>query len=442
MELSCHSAGGDHQPTSTMPERASVADASGADARRRVRAPAGIVYLGRQPIFDRHGKVIGYELLQRAADTAEAPHIRDDEQTTMEVTAKALVDFGFENLVGTGLAFVNLPAANFIKGQYRPFPPRQTVLEVLERVPVTPALFDALHAARKAGYRLALDDYQGQAPLAPLIPLVDIVKVDVDGLSSARIVTITGQVRAANPKAQLLGEKVETPHQHAVLAELGFDLFQGYFFARPSVITTPELPAHATVLFRLARLLEAEDIELRQVARLVSQEPRISYRLLRMVNSAAVGLMQQVDSITRATTMLGSEQVRRVVLLFTLASARDDNDEVVKTAVVRGHMCEALASRYKVKPGPAFTAGLLSLIDVAFAMNMDDLIGQLPLSDAVKDALVGREGALGRLLSDVIDYERGRSRLPRADATLFVNAFTLAVSAAEELSLAFLATND
>jgi len=420
-----------------MSERVSVADATGATPRRRARPPTGLVYLGRQPIFDRSGSVIGYELLQRVADTANAPSIHDDEQTTMDVTAKALVDFGFENLVGAGLAFVNLPAANFIKSQYRPFPPRQTVLEVLERVPVTPELSHAMVVARKAGYRIALDDYQGQSPLDQLIPLVDIVKVDIDGMSTARIITITNQVRAANPKAQLLGEKVETPQQHAVLADLGFDLFQGYFFARPSVISTPELPAQTGVLLRLARLLESEDIDLRQVARLVSQEPRISYRLLRMVNSAAVGLVQQVDSMIRATTLLGSEQVRRIVLLFTMASARHDNDELVKTAVVRGNMCESLSDRYRVEPAAAFTVGLLSLIDVAFGMEMGELVGQLPLSDAVKAALVEREGALGRLLSDVIAYERGLLHLPRADAALFVRAFTAAVTAAEDVSSAF-----
>jgi EAL and modified HD-GYP domain-containing signal transduction protein len=397
----------------------------------------GIVYLARQPIFDRAGKVVGYELLQRTADTSTAPLIDDDDQTTMLVTAKALVDFGFENLVGRELAFVNLSAGHFIEGHYRPFPPSQTVLEVLERVPVTPALFEALRLAREAGYRIALDDFQGQQQLASLIPLVDIVKVDVLGLTTARVVTLVNQVRAANPKASLLGEKVETWDQHTVLRDLGVDLFQGYYFARPAVLTTPQVPAHALVLMKLASMLEARDIDLGLVARLVSQEPRISYRLLRMVNSAAVGLAQRVDSIPRATTLLGSQQVRRIVLLFTVASVSGDNDEIVKTAAIRGFMCEALAPRFKLDPVVAFTVGLLSLVDTAFGMSMDELMVQLPLSDVVKAALLRREGGLGRLLTDVVDYERGRARLPKLEAAAFVAAFTRAVAATEELSPAF-----
>ena len=390
-----------------------------------------LAYLARQPIFDRRGAVVAYELLQRTA-----PGIGfdpDDERVTTTVAAKALVEFGLERLVGSSLAYVNTPAGFLRNGTYRVLPPERTVLEVLERVEVDGALMAAMHRARTDGYQLALDDYQGSAVFEPLLPHVDVVKIDIAGLTRSQVRSVFELVRSRAPKAQLLAEKVEDQRELALVRSLGADLFQGFYFAKPTTLTVRHVPAHAPVLLRLAGALDGADLDLRRVGRLVAHEPRISFRLLRLVNSASIGLSHEIDSVERATALLGADQVRRLVLLLMLTTDAKGPDEIANLAVLRAKMAEALAARYNAEPAAAFTTGMLSLLDVAFGMPMERLVGELPLSDAIGAALVSRAGPLGALLADVVAYEHGDA-ISRPDlAPAFVAAYSGAAATATHL---------
>lgn len=388
-------------------------------------------YLARQPIFDKKMRVIGYELLQRSAP-GESRDL-DDEQMTLAVTAKALIGFGFDRLVGNALAFVNTPAGYLDADIYRVLPADRTVLEVLERVEVTPSVVKNLLRARDDGYQLALDDFQGGTAQEQLLGLVDIVKVDLMGLNPARLRAVFAMLKKKAPQARLLAEKVETAAELTLVKSLGAELFQGFFFATPTVMTASKVPADAMVLLELAGSLDGDDLDLQRVARVLSHEPRMTFRLLQLVNSASVGLAQRIDSVERATAMLGADQLRRLVLLLMMTTAGQGPDEVVNLAVVRAKMAETLAPVYNVNPATAFTTGMLSMSDVAFASPMETLVEQLPLSDAIREALVHRTGDLGRLLDDVVAYERGTIALEPTQRRMFVTAYASALAAANEL---------
>ncbi len=388
-------------------------------------------YLARQPIFDRKMRVIGYELLQRTAPGESRD--MDDEQMTMAVTAKALIGFGLDRLVGPALAFVNTPAGYLDGDVYRALPPDRTVLEVLERVEVTPSVIRNMEKAHTEGYQLALDDYQGGPEQEKLLGLVDIVKIDLIGLSPARLRTAFALARKKAPQARLLAEKVESAKELALVKSLGAELFQGFFFATPTILTATKVPADAMVLLELAGALDGADLDLQRVARLVSHEPRMSFRLLQLVNSASVGLARAIDSVERATAMLGADQLRRLVLLLMMATASQGPDEVVNLAIVRAKMAENLAPMYSVNPATAFTTGMLSMSDVAFQSPMETLVEQLPLSESIRDALVHRTGDLGRLLNDVIAYERGTIELEPNRRRTFVTAYAASLAAANDL---------
>lgn len=388
-------------------------------------------YLARQPIFDKKMRVIGYELLQRSAP-GESRDL-DDEQMTLAVTAKALIGFGFDRLVGNALAFVNTPAGYLDADIYRVLPADRTVLEVLERVEVTPTVVKNVLRARDDGYQLALDDFQGGTAQEQLLGLVDIVKVDLMGLNPARLRAVFAMLKKKAPQARLLAEKVETAAELTLVKSLGAELFQGFFFATPTVMTASKVPADAMVLLELAGSLDGDDLDLQRVARVLSHEPRMTFRLLQLVNSASVGLAQRIDSVERATAMLGADQLRRLVLLLMMTTAGQGPDEVVNLAVVRAKMAETLAPVYNVNPATAFTTGMLSMSDVAFSSPMETLVEQLPLSDAIREALVHRSGDLGRLLDDVVAYERGTIALEPAQRRMFVTAYASALAAANEL---------
>jgi EAL and modified HD-GYP domain-containing signal transduction protein len=409
-----------------------AAHAAAARAATGVVDPGSLVYIGRQPILDIAGRLVGYELLQRTAP-GEA-WAEDDEILTMTVTAKALVEFGLDRLVGTAAAYVNTPAGFLIDDMYRVFPPEQTVLEVLERVTVDDDLVAALKRARSAGYRLALDDYQGDPAFEPLLDHVDIVKVDIAGLSADARRRVFRYLQGRAPHARVVAEKVEDTTDVALTQSLGAHLFQGFFFAKPTVLTTAKTPSHATILFQLTQALEDPDMDMRHVSSLVAHEPRLSYQLLRLVNSASIGLTREVDSVERASTLLGADHLRRLVLLLIVALRSNGPDELVTMAVLRAKLCESLAKHYGAEPAPAFTTGMLSMIDVAFQRPMEELLAELPLRPEIRDALVHRTGALGALLTDVVAYERAEP-LSRDDLVVaFVDAYFEAAELANELT--------
>lgn len=402
-------------------------------------APGALTYLARQPIFDRRGSVVAYELLQRTAPGETMSD--DDEQLTLGMTAKALLEFGLDRLVGASLAYVNTPAGFLRSDVYRLFPAERTVLEVLERVEVNGSLLAGMRKARQEGYQLALDDYQGSPVFDPLLDKVDVVKVDIMGLPKARLRAVFKHLHEVAPKAVLLAEKVETADELALVRSLGASLFQGFYFAKPVTLTARKAPGHAPVLLQLAGALDGADLDLQKVARLVAHEPRIAYRLLRLVNSASVGLAREIDSVERATAMLGADQIRRLVLLLMVAGDNAGPDEIVNMAVVRAKMGELLAQSYGVEPAAAFTTGMLSMVDIAFQTPMEQLLAELPIADAIRDALVDRTGNLGRLLSDVIAYERGEPVERAHLARQFVVAYAEATATANELRRTLTAAN-
>ena len=394
-------------------------------------APGSLTYLARQPIFDRRGAVVAYELLQRTAPGDGTD--QDDDQMTLGVTAKALLEFGLDRLVGRALAYVNTPIGFLEGGVYRLLPAERTVLEILERARVDRALLAAMRRARAEGYKLALDDYQGDPAFEPVLAHVDVVKIDIEGLSKARQRAVFAHVREKAPNAVMLAEKVEDADQYTLVRSLGAQLFQGFYFAKPTVMTTRHTPGHAPVLLQLAGALDGPDLDMQRVARLVAHEPRVSYQLLRLVNSAAAGLSREIDSIERATAMLGADQLRRLVLLLVMATDSKGPDEIVNLAVLRAKMAETLAPAYGAEPAAAFTAGMLSMVDVAFQTPMADLVAELPISDAIRAALLDRSGRLGSLLADVIAYERGEPANRPHLATAFITAYADAAATANDL---------
>lgn len=394
-------------------------------------SPGSLTYLARQPIFNRRGAVVAYELLQRTAP-GEAMGT-DDEQLTMGLAAKALLEFGLDRLVGASLAYVNTPAGFLRSDVYRLLPADRTVLEVLERVEVNGSLLAGMRKAREEGYQLALDDYQGSPVFEPLLDKVDVVKIDLMGLNRPQLRAVFKHVRERAPRATILAEKVESAEELDLVRSLGATLFQGFFFAKPTTLTTRKTPPHATVLLQLAGALDGADLDLQRVARLVAHEPRISYRLLRLVNSASVGLSREIDSVERATAMLGADQIRRLVLLLMVATDNAGPDEIVNLAVLRAKMGETLAPAYGVDPAAAFTTGMLSMVDIAFQTPMRQLLEELPIADAIRDALVERTGGLGQLLTDVIAYERGEPVGRAHLARQFIDAYADAAATANDL---------
>ena len=363
-------------------------------------APAGVaVAVAHQPILDRDEVIRGYELLYRPAGAARV----GPEGATSNVIVRALADIGLDALVGDRKAWVNVTREFLLEVRPLPLPPERTVLELLEGQAVDAELLEVLGELRAAGFRIALDDFRFDPGWQDLVEHADAVKLDIRELAGAALAEAVERLR--RPGLYLLAEKVETRAEYDRCRALGFDAFQGYFFAEPLLVEGGTVPTHR--LAGLAALAQAgEDAGFEELERLITQDAGLAYKLVRLANSAHVGSRTSVASVRGALTLMGTVSVRRWSMLLALAGFTDRPLHLLATGLLRARQCEGLARR-PVDPAVAFTAGLFSIVPALVGTTMVALVEGLPFDEQVSDALLEQSGEVGTLLAGVLAFERG-----------------------------------
>ena len=386
------------------------------------------VFIARQPIFDLQLDVVGYELLFRGANENVAV-FSDHDEATSTVVLNTFTEMGLDSVVGDRRAWINVTRDFLLGGLTRIIPRGRVVLELLEDQVVDDALINALEDHRARGYSIALDDYSWSDALEPALEHADIIKLDVLGRDSAAVEADIA--RLAGRGLTLLAEKVETREDHERCLELGFTLFQGYFFCKPERMEARGVAPNRLSILQLVAALQDPTIEISQLEVLVSRDIALSYRLLRYINSAFFGLRREVDSIGRALMLLGIENVKRWATLSIFASVDEKPRELIETALVRARFCELAGEGNRDQ---LFTLGLFSVVDALMDAPMENVLESMPFPDEMRAALTERSGPKGELLAAALSYERGEF-IPPVDefGDAYVEAIAWATSAADEL---------
>lgn len=358
-------------------------------------------FLARQPILTRSGELFAYELLFRSAAAGPAA-VTDDLAATAAVIAHA-GELGMENVIGASYAFINVNA-QVLFSDFVQFLPRETVvLEVLETVDVDDALIGRIEQLAAKGYRFALDDViADSARMRRLLPLVDIVKVDVTHLSEASLCALAEHVRRYGKK--LLAEKVETQVQFQSCTALGFDYFQGYYFARPLVLSGRKLPPAQAALMRLMAQLTS-DVDPGELERTIKQDAALSLTLLRLVKAMPNAAGTPVDTLGQALKILGRNRLRRWLQILIYAEpgiGSTASSPLLALATTRGKLLELIARAIRpedtVMADVAFTVGMMSLTDALFGVPMEKVLEGLAVAPEIRQALLAREGVYGDML--------------------------------------------
>lgn len=362
------------------------------------------VLVGRQAIFDRQMEVFGYELLYRDG-TGNSAQITDGDEATARVMVNAFLELGIDRIAGNAQALVNLTANFFLNRHYEVLPSKNVVLEVLESIEPTPSVLEALIQARQDGYQIALDDFVIRESHRALLDHADYVKVDVLAFTDEELIEQVAILK--DYPVRLLAEKVEDRGVYDQCVALGFEYFQGYFFCKPQILEGVSLSSNRMAVVLLLAKLQDPQIEIHDLDDLVKNDVALSVKLLRYVNSAAVGLPRSVDSISQAIGLVGTDRMRQWASLLVLAQTDDKPSELMRVALIRARMCESLCSALGVPPSQGFTVGLFSVLDAYFDCEMKDLLADLPLSSEILDALLRKEGVLGMILEGILSYEQG-----------------------------------
>jgi c-di-GMP phosphodiesterase len=368
------------------------------------------IYVARQPVFGRNMAIWGYELLFRHSSQCTTARIEDADEATARVIADG---FGLvaDLLEPTQKVLINYPGALLLQGAPWALPSEVAIVEILETVQPTPDVVSACAQLKNDGYVLALDDFVGQPGFEALLELADLVKVDVLNLEYPRIKAIVDDLRRIGTR-RLLAEKVEDLAMFNQCRELGFELFQGYFFSRPELVSGRKLSANQISKLQLLKELGSPNLELRQIAGIVQHDVSLSYRLLRYINSPGVGLPNQITSINQAVNLLGQRKISawlRVLILSEMKTT-PQSGELLFLSVQRARFLETMG-RVAGPGGLAgegmFLLGLFSFLDAIMGQPMNEILGKLSLDPRLEAALLGQDARLQAWLDLAAACERG-----------------------------------
>ncbi|MCC6071910.1 EAL and HDOD domain-containing protein [Massilia sp. GCM10020059] len=358
-------------------------------------------FLARQPILGRDQCLVAYELLFRTAGACEA-NVTDQASATAAVISHAS-QLGMEVVLGGRLAFLNVDEVVLMSDFVRFLPHDGVILEILETVRATPELIARVEELRELGFKFALDDVIADSDdVSKLFDLAEVIKIDLKGVDRARLPALVRKF--SGRKKKLLAEKVETVEEFEACLALGFDYFQGFYFARPTIMSGKKIAPTELVILRLLDLInsDADDGEIEMA---VKRDASVGLNLLRLVNTPAAGSAGHIDSLGEAINKLGRDRLQRwlQILLYSKPGGQVElNSPLLQMATTRGKLMELMAQQ--LHPGmrahadTGFTVGIMSLMDALFSMSMQDVLETVEVPDDVRAALLAREGELGEML--------------------------------------------
>jgi EAL and modified HD-GYP domain-containing signal transduction protein len=369
-------------------------------------------FLARQPILNRGQRLVAYELLFRGTGTFNGAQVTDDTEATATVIAHA-AELGMAQVVGDQMAFVNVDAVGLMSDFIHFLPNDKVILEILETVKATPEVLARVRELKQAGFRFALDDVIGQTDdVQKLTPLCDVIKVDIKDMRPGTLPALARVLK--NPGQKLLAEKVETIEEFQECMELGFEYFQGYYFARPVILSGKKISPSQMSVLHLLELLDKDASNL-EIERSVKHDALITLNLLRLVNTPAVGARQRINSVGHALMVLGRRQLRRwlqILLYVKSGGTQEFTSPLLQLATTRGKTMELMVEHrrpgQRVSADIGFTVGVMSLMDTLFSIQMRDVLESVNVLDEVRGALLHRSGDYGSMLSLIEHIERGR----------------------------------
>lgn len=363
------------------------------------------VFIARQPLFDPALNVFAYELLFRPGESDSAGEL-DPEMATSQVLMNAFTEFDINDLVEHHPAFIIFTRHLLIEPP--PFDRNRFVIEIGEEIAVDAELIAAVRGLRDQGFQVSIGNGAEGSRLEPLLPVAHYVRLSALEHDDATLGRLLKRVRGINADAKVIAHKLETRDRQQACVDMGFDLLQGYFLSRPKVVTTAKIPENRMVVLQLLKEVRNPDLDLRDLEKSLSRDPKLAFKLLKVANSAAYRRASPVKSIGHALSMLGLTRIRSWVSMIALCDLEDRPDALQVQAMVRGRSCELLAMRMDAAdPEQYFSAGLFSMLDAFFDRPLPELLEAVNLSEEMQDALINYDGPIGLVLHAVLDYEKG-----------------------------------
>lgn len=363
--------------------------------------PPSNTHLVRLPLLDAEMEIYAYELLY--GETEAPKDTRSSEAS--QLMLNAFLDLGLEVISEDKLSLINI-TEDFVQGRLPlPFPPGDVVVglpETVSRPGVSPIPLEALTSR---GYKLALPALDPTVELQGIVNHIHMLRVDLSIWGKEQLESFIPQ--HLDKGVKLLATNVNTREEFSFCSELGFDLFQGQFMSEPVIVSGSTLKPNRMALLNILKLLEDPDCAISDLEDLISQDITLSYKILRIINSAFYGFRRRIDSVKQAVVSLGLKVIRDWFIIISLTDIDDKPQSLMFQTLQRARMMQLLAEVMGLNKDTGFTIGLFSSIDAIMDQPMESVLKALPLSSEITEALLENEGLLGELLDIVVRYEQG-----------------------------------
>lgn len=359
------------------------------------------VYVGRQPIFDRSMNVYGYELFYRRSD-ANLFESLDDSRAAGDLINSAFLMMQMNELTHGTKALIQFSGELMVKEIPLLLPKDSVVVELLERVEPLDEVIRACRKLKDSGYVLAVSEFVLEEPYRPLFDLADIIKVDFASVDNNLLAQYRGK--------RFLADRIETREDYLTARALGFHLFQGTFFSKPSILAGKGIEHVSFNLVRILNELSEDEPDFQKITEIVERDLGLSYKLLKVANSIAHGSRYKTNSMNQALVRIGTAELKKWVFLMMLKEVENkENKELIRTCLVRAKFMELLALDMGMKKNHQsyFITGLFSALDTLLNREMASIVNELPLPEEITDALLGKQNEVRELLEIVKGYESG-----------------------------------
>lgn len=363
-------------------------------------------FVAKQPILNTQRKTVAYELLFRNGLTNGFPQGISAEKATTTLISEQFLDQSINKLVGNCLCFINFPYSLIVENLVDFLPVEKVVIEILEDCTPDDNLLRSIQELKEKGFKIALDDFTMDDAWIKFLPYTDIIKFDFKAYPLTQIKEFINKNHGY--KIDFLAEKIETEEEYLFAINLGFTLFQGYFFSKPQIVANKSLSQNQLVVLQLLREVTKPEVNYDAIETLFKRDLSLAYKLLRYVNNVRYG-SSPITSFRHATVYLGRTELQRFVTLISATSLGNNTPyELYHLSLARAYFCEDLSNfrQGHTNPQEAFLVGLFSLMEAIMGRPLHEILENMPVSENVKHALLDGKGELAFYLNFVVDYEK------------------------------------
>ncbi|MBQ4846505.1 HDOD domain-containing protein [Pseudoalteromonas sp. MMG005] len=367
---------------------------------------SSVQYIARQPILDKAQNIYAYELLYRDSDNNAFPSGVTDGQATGRMFFNSLMFVGVDRLAAGHRAFINLSDESLLHELPKLLNPENLIVEIVERSQNITELVETVVRLKKQGYHFALDDYDGDARWAPLLPLMNYIKLEVEQ-PIIKTTMMLKKLKRTYPDVKIVVERIETLEEYNFIHAAGADYFQGFFFARPEMLNHGNIEPSKAAIFDLLRCTAKTNLCFKEVQQRVAKDLSLTARILKLANAKAGDNKIEMKSIAQAVVYLGEDAIRQFVRVLALSElGLDKPAELTKMGLMRARFIELfLAPGGDEMAEQGYLIGLMSILDAILEIELSVVISEFSLDSSLSSALLNYQGLMGGALRLALEIE-------------------------------------